>query len=183
MRSWRALVISVALFGCGTSASVGTPGGGDVDASAPDGGSSSASGDVNVIPDTPATGVVKQKSITIRSASVRFEATRKVLTLRDFASNCGVVQGALPGKDAVTVLVVFQSNGPGEETIAFADAHSATFQLGDDPSNVQTFPAQAGKLRFDTFSTNVGDVVKGALTLQGEAGYVKGTFEATVCAP
>lgn len=179
---WRALVISVVLVGCGTSASVGAPGGSEADGGTLPDGASSADGSVDAIPDTPASGVVRQKSITVRSVSVRFEATRKVLTLRDFASDCGVVQGALPGKDAVTVIVVFQSSGPGEETITYADAHSATFQIGDDPSNVQTFPAKKGKLRFDTFATNVGDVVKGALSLESEVGYVSGTFEATVCA-
>lgn len=171
---------------CGTAASVGVPPAADDASLGADGGSgdgSSASGSVRVIVDTPLAGTVKDKPFVARSISFRLEADRRVLTLRDYASNCGVTQGSLPSPDSVAVHVRVKSTGPGEETITYADDHAATFQLGIEPPNVQTVPARRGRLRLDTFSTTPGEIVKGGLVLESDVGFVSGTFEATVCAP
>lgn len=170
------------LLGCGTSASVGAPGGA-VDASSPndDGSASaSASGAVVVFPNAPAAGTIRDRALTVRSASLRLEGDRRILTLREYASDCGVVQGALPSADSASIHVVLRRDSPGEEVVVLGDNHSATFQIGIDPKTVQTFPA-SGRLRLDTFSTKVGDVVKGAVSLESSVGTLSGTFEAGVC--
>ncbi len=173
---------------CGTSASVSGPAGEGAEA---DGGPASADGAaagadaaaaVFVLPDTPAAGSIRGRPITFRSVSLRLETDRRILTLREYASNCGVVAGALPPADSVVVHVVVRRDSPGEEIIVFADNHSATFQIGIDPATTETFPATGGRLRLDTFSTTPGAIVTGAVALASSVGTVSGTFEATVCA-
>ncbi len=173
-----ALVLAVLVVGCGTSASVGGPGGAAGGSAPGQDGSVTDSG--LLISDAPAAGTIRERSLTVRSASVRLEGDRRVLTLRDYASDCGVVQGGLPSQDSASVHVVLRRDSPGEEIIELGDNHSATFQIGIDPKTVQAFPAR-GRVRLDTFSTTVGDIVKGAVSLESSVGRVSGTFEAGVC--
>jgi hypothetical protein len=180
----RAVVFLAFLLvgGCGTSASPGTtsaPATGD-GGLLPDG-ARSATGGLVAIPDAPASGVVNGAPFVLRSASLRIVGDQHIITLRDYASDCGTVQGSLPGDNAVSLHVVVFLKVPGEERIAYADDHNATFQIGVQPPNVKTFPVREGAVRFDTLSFTPGDTVKGALTAKGDPGDIAGTFSAGVC--
>lgn len=166
----RHAALFVLLLSCGTSSSVPTStreGAGD--------------GTLAPISSAPIGGTVRGRTFTIRSASLRVEPTKKVLSLREYDSVCGVVKGALPPADSLSVHVVLLETGPGETKIVYADEHRATFQIGIDPATVQTIAGTSGRLRFDNFSTTAGDEVRGALELDGEGSSVRGAFTASVC--
>lgn len=169
-----ALVAAVAALGCGTESSVphGAPGsGGDAGASNPG----------QAIFNGPAAGALRGRTFPIRSTSLRLESDRNILTLRDYEANCGVVDGGLPPSDSISVHVVVFLTEPGQEIIAYADKHSATFQIGIDPKTVETIAARSGVVRFDKLSLVPGETIAGAIDLRSDLGDVAGTFEGKVC--
>jgi hypothetical protein len=184
MRTIAKHLVLVLALGCGGESSVPSPAQPTSDASA-DGGSggdgSTTSPGGSAFLNTPAAGTIRGKTFTLRSASLRLEPGKRVLTLRDYESNCGVTQGSLPPADSMAVHVVVLLEAPGEERIQYADNHSATFQTGIDPATAQTIAAKEGRLRLDTFSTVIGEKVNGALILTADDATVSGTFTAGVC--
>jgi hypothetical protein len=73
----------------------------------------------------------------------------------------------------------------GDVTIAYADGHGASFQVGvgTSASAQNAVPAQDGVLHLDTWSGEAGSTVTGKLKLANATSSVEGTFSAIVCPP
>ena len=106
------------------------------------------------------------------------------LSIRSYASTCGVVSGP-PGADAVVITVGDIPARVGTETLVLGDRHASTVQTGvftPDGGRPVTDPT-GGNLVFDSWSDTSGAMNNGSLRLLGANSDLHGTFTARVCPP
>jgi len=151
-----------------------------------DGASKGSSGTAgNGIPATPAGGEIKGKPFTPKSVDVGFSKAQNqwFFAMRNYETDCQTITEKPTPSDALLVNIGGVQPAAGEFPIAYADGHGASFQVGvfESAQKADVTPAQAGVLRFDTWSSEPGATITGAIKLTNDDSHVAGTFTAKVC--
>ncbi len=162
----------------GTTSSGGQPGDGTA--------SKGSSGTVgNGIPSTPVGGEIKGKPFSPKSVDVEFSKAQNqwFFAMRNYETDCRTITNKPTPSDALLVNIGGIEPAAGEFPIAYADGHGASFQVGvfESAQKADVTPAQAGVLRFDTWSSEPGATITGAIKLTNDDSNVAGTFTAKVC--
>lgn len=139
------------------------------------------------IPDVPVDGYIGGKRFEAKNTDLTFSKRNNqwFLSLDNYANECGA--GAVPDPaEAMTVNIGGLEPASGTFTIAYADGHGASLQLGvydsSDKADIRT--VQSGSLRLDNWDETPGATITGGLKLVADdQSAIMGTFTAKVCAP
>ncbi len=127
-------------------------------------------------------GTVGGKDFSLASGTLSSIGTSKVISLRSYPWECtGNANPPPEGALLINFGVITQAAGVAE--VEYGDSHAATLQsgIGAETSAAQHAPVKKGLIRLDTWTTEVGQQVTGALLFRNDDDEVNGTFSATVC--